>query len=281
MAPTKMEDIQKPINDLIDAGGRNFFYGRKLKVSTKSASGLSFASEGSLGAKGTKGKITLKGASMLDNVNIDKASVDTAGRFTLESTLSKAVNGCKFTVKASDGGGKPAEGELSMDYAADRVSFQLAADVVDGPVLSSSASFGYESFTLGGSVKYNTGFDKGSGGSLDDYNAALAYKMSDMTLSVATKKKLSNFSLGVHQNTKSGVELGALVGFSTGGGSKSITLAAKKGNTTAKVDSSGIVSANYVIGLDSGVTLVSSVSVDATNLAGDSHKFGLTLNYSA
>lgn len=271
-----MADIQKPINDLIN---NDYVFGRKLKISTKSSAGLSFSTEGTLGAKGTSGKLTLKGQSMLDNVKIDKACVDTKGRFTLESTLSNALKGCTFTVKASDGAGKAPAGELSMNYSTDRLNFQLAADVVEGPTLSSSATVGYEGFTLGGSVKYNTAFDNDSSGSLDDYNAALAYKMSDMTLSVTTKKKLSNFNLGVHQNTSSGLELGALVGFSTAGGSKNITLAAKKGNTTAKVDSSGVVSANYVIGLDAGVKLITSASVDATNLAGDSHKFGLTLNY--
>jgi len=45
----------------------------------------------------------------------------------------------------------------------------------------------------------------------------------------------------------------------------------------AKADSKGLVSANYIQTIKPGVKGIASVQLDALNLAGDSHKFGLSL----
>lgn len=277
--PAKFGDLQKSVSDLIK---NDYEFGRKFKLSTKTTGGVSFTTEGTMGAKGTAGKITLKGASPFANINVDKACVDTSGRFALDTTLKNQLAGTTFTLKAADGGSKGQDGEISAKYANDSMNAQVKVDMVSGPTVTASTAFGYQNFTLGGEVRYNTQvLDKSDSDGLEDYNVGLAYNMSDMTLSCVSSKKMSDFKVGVHQKVNSDINVGATVS----GSSKAITLAGAKklgggGSVTGKVDSAGIASFNYITILQPGTKLISSVQVDAKDFAGDKHKFGLTLQYS-
>lgn len=281
MAPTAYADLSKSAKDLLK---NDYQFDHKFKLSTKTAGGVSVTSEGVLGGKGTSGKLTFKGKGPLDGLNIGKACVDTKGRFTLESTLSGAVANTEFTVKASDGGGKAPAGSLSANYATSALNVELEADVVEGPTFTANTTFEYQNFTLGGTATYNTQFDNSdSSPSLEDYNAALAYNTGDLTVSLGSKKKLSAFDLGVYHKVNSDLQIAAVVGF--GAGTPSMTVGGKQALSggaavTGKVDSAGVVSANWISPLQPGVKLITSAQVDATNFAGDSHKFGLTLQLS-
>merc|ERR1712166_609273 len=119
-------------------------------------------------------------------------------------------------------------------------------------------------------MKYNTQFDSKSSPSLEDYSAGLSYGTSDMTASFSAAKKLSSFTAAVHHKVSSDLNVAAVVGISD----KSITVGAKKklaGGAAAqgKVDSNGVVSANWIQVLSPGVKLITSASVDAKNFAGD------------
>lgn len=266
MAPTKFGDISKAADDLLK---NDYCFDRKLKLTTKTAAGVSITTEGVLKGKGCSGKLTSKFKPM-DGISVDKACVTTAGRFIAEASLNNALKGAVFTLKCEDGADKPPAGSLEVNYANDSLNLSIGADVVNGPTLSTEASVAYNAFTLGGSLKYSS--------ALDDYAAGISYSTSDMTASVTAAKKLSSVTAAVHHKVNSDLVVAAVVGINA----KSITVGAKKnlsGGAAAqgKVDSNGIVSANWIQVLSPGVKLITSAAVDAKNFAGDSHKFGLTL----
>merc|ERR1712232_78978 len=92
----------------------------------------------------------------------------------------------------------------------DAMTLNASVDVVEGPTLYGAGSFKYEGVVLGGEVKYNTAFDeKDSSPTLMDYSGALAYTANDFTASLTTKKKASQFVLGVHHNVSKEAKVAA------------------------------------------------------------------------
>mmetsp|Transcript_7552 Transcript_7552/g.12181 ORF Transcript_7552/g.12181 Transcript_7552/m.12181 type:complete len:280 (-) Transcript_7552:83-922(-) len=276
MAPPVFKDIAKPANDLIN---NDYCFDRKFKLKTKTANGLEITTEGCMKAKGVSGKLTGK-FSPFQGITIKKLGVSTEGRFESEATLTDAVDGVTFTVKASDGADRPPSGELLVDFKSDAATVNASVDVCDvsGPTLYGGATFSYDSFLVGGEARYCTAFDSNGSPSLTDYNAAVGYNGGDYCVAVSTKKKASDCTLSVHQNYSKDTKIATTYNHR----SKLLTVGAiyTHDSTTkfqGKVTSTGVVSANAIQTIAAGVKLISSVEVDAKNFAGDSHKFGLQL----
>jgi len=280
MAPLKFKDLSKSTNDLLN---NDYNFDRKFKLKTKTANGVEFTTEGSLiPNKATSGKLSAK-FKPFEGISVVKLCVTTQGRFQVEATLENAFEGASFTVAAEDGANKAPQGNVSMKYGSDSFTFNSSVDIVDGPTLYGAGSFGYEGFVLGGEMKYNTQFDdKDAAPSLKDYNAGLAYKGPDYIVSLTTKKKVSEYNLGVHHKVNSDVEVASNFTLNPSSGNKLLTLGGtytidKETKFVGKVDSNGVVSTNFIQILRPAVKLIASAQVDAKNLESNSHKFGLQL----
>jgi len=277
MAPV-FKDVSKSAHDLLN---NDYCFDRKLKLTTMTASGLQLTTEGTLKPKGVAGKLTGK-FSPFTGITMKKIGVDTNGRFSTEATLTNALAGATFTVKAEDGGDVAPAGELTVDYTTGGVALNGSVDVCDvnGPTLYGSATYHHDStYLVGGEVKYNTGFDSSNGSpSVVDFNAAIGYTGGDFTAILSTKKKTTDVNFSVHHDYSKDIKLATTYGHSSKllsvGGIYTLDSTTK---FQGKVNSNGIVSANAIQIVSPGVKLISSVEVDAKNFAADSHKFGLQL----
>jgi hypothetical protein len=276
--PAIFKDVAKPVTDLLT--NDYVFQAQKLKLKTKTANGLELTTEGTLkGSKGVSAKLSAK-FSPFAGINIKKLCVTTEGRFQTEAVLENAVEGVSFTVKAEEGAGAPPAGELVVDYKNNKAAVQASVDVTDpsGPTVYGSGTFVYDAFLVGAEAKYCTGLDGGSA-SLADYNVALGYATGDLSATVATKKKASQVTLSLHQKYSKDIELATEYAHA----SKLLTLGATYKvdanlKVQGKVDSKGIVSANALQTIASGIQLITSVELDAKNFAGaEAGKFGLSL----
>lgn len=278
MAPSQYKDIAKAANDLLS---NDYCFDRKLKITTVAANGVKLTTEGVLGGKGVKGKLNAK-FKPFDNISFEKCTVDTTGRFIGEAKLSKAFRGADFTVKAQDGANKDPAGELLMEYSTDSMTMDLSVDVVKGPTVAGAGTFAKGNFTLGGEFRYNTQFDGEGDASLEDYGFGLAYTNSDLTASLKTAKKISAIDFATHHAVSSDVQVATAVNYSMKSGAPVMSVGGMykvdaDSKLQGKVDSKGVVSANFHQVLNPKVKLIASAQVDAVNLTSDSHKFGLSL----
>mmetsp|Transcript_3073 Transcript_3073/g.4675 ORF Transcript_3073/g.4675 Transcript_3073/m.4675 type:complete len:282 (-) Transcript_3073:183-1028(-) len=276
---TAFKDVGRSANDLIN--NDYLFQAQKIKIKTRTVNGVEFTTEGSLkGSKGASGKLTAK-FSPFQGITMKKLCVTTDGRFQTEASLDNAMEGVTFTVKAEEGAEQPPAGELCVDYKAGAATVNASVDVCDtnGPTLYGASTVAYDNFTVGGEVRYSTGFDSSdSAPSLVDYNGAISYTGRDFVVALATKKKCSNATVSVHQMYSKDTEFATTYNHGsnllTVGGTYKVDPTTK---FTGRMNSKGIVSANAIQTISAGIKLITSVEVDAKNFAGDSHKFGLQL----
>lgn len=281
MAPTRLGDFSKKTGDLLS---NDYSFDRKFKLTTKSAAGVTFTTEGTLKPKKLDGKLTAKW-SPADGLLVDKLSISSEGRLVGEATLKNALKNTDLVCKVSDGAGEAPAGELEVKYTHDKFTFDCGVDVVNGPTLSASgsAAVGATGLTIGASVKLDTKLDEASGTpQLKDYNAAVAYVQKDVTCVLATKDKLKELTLSVYNDLSKETQLGVQCNFLSKGELKSMQFGAlyqidADTKLQTKVDNKGIVSANYILGIRPGVKGIVSAQVDALNFAGDAHKLGLSL----
>jgi len=281
MAPTRFGDFSKKTSDLLS---NDYSFDRKFKLTSKSAAGVTFTTEGTLKPKKLDGKLTAKW-SPAEGLLVDKLSISSEGRLVGEATLKNAIKNTDLVCKVQDGAGEAPAGELEVKYTHDKFTFDCGVDVVNGPTLSASGSVvvGATGLTLGGSVKLDTKFDEASGSpELKDYNAAAAYVQKDVTCVVSTKDKMKEVSVSVYNDLSKETQLGVQCNFLTKGGLKSMSFGAlyqidADTKLQTKVDNKGIVSANYILAIRPTVKGIASVQVDSLNFAGDAHKLGLSL----
>ena len=278
MAPASFHEVGRAADEVL----RSDFVlaAAKLPLCCRSAGGVEVASEGMLaaGGKGVSGRLSFKLAP-LPGVDVKKLAVDTAGRMQGEVRVEHAaLQGAAVTLKAEDGAGAPTTAEVGLDYMAGPLNLSASVDVTSpgGPALWGAGTVAYEQFFVGGEVKYATGNKEQP---LADYNACAGYVAGDITAALQTKSKASQVQLSVHQKYSKDVELATEYIHSR----KLLTVGALyklDASTTlqGKVDSCGLVSCNALQVISAGVKLVSSVEIDATNLAGDAHRFGMTLH---
>jgi len=281
MAPIRVGDFSKKTSVLLN---NDFSFDRKFKLTTKSAAGVTFTTEGTLKPKKLDGKLTAKW-SPAEGLLVDKLSISSEGRLAGEATLKNALKNTDLVCKVQDGAGEPPAGELEVKYTHDMFTCDVGVDVVNGPTvsLSGSATVGNTGLTLGGSLKLDTKLDEANGApDLKDYSAALSYVQKDVTCVVSTKDRLKEVSLAVYNDLSKDTQLGVQCNFLTKGELKSMNVGAMyqidaDTKLQAKVDNKGIVSANYILAFRPGAKGIASVQVDALNFAGDAHKLGLSL----
>jgi len=280
MAPVRVGDFSKKTSDLLN---NDFSFDRKFKLTTKSAAGVTFTTEGTLKPKKLDGKLTAKW-SPAAGLLVDKLSISSEGRLVGEATLKNAVSNTDLICRVQDGAGAAPAGELEVKYTHDSFTCDLGVDVVNGPTLSLSGSaLVATGLTLGGSVKLDTKLDEANGSpDLKDYGAAVSYVQKDVTCVLATKDRLKEVSLAVYNDLSKDTQLGVQCNFLSKGELKSMQVGAIQridADTTlqAKVDNKGIVSANYILAFRPGCKGIASVQIDSLNFAGDAHKLGLSL----
>lgn len=281
MAPVRLGDFSKKTSDLLN---NDFSFDRKFKLTTKSAAGVTFTTEGTLKPKKLDGKLTAKW-SPAEGLLVDKLSISSDGRLVGEATLKNALKNTDLVCKVQDGAGDAPAGELEVKYTHEKFTCDLGVDVVNGPTisLSGSAGVGTTGLTVGGSLKLDTKLDEANGSpDLKDYNAAVSYVQRDVTCVLSTKDKLKEISLAVYNDVSKDTQLAAQCNFLCKGELKSMHVGAiyQIDNDTklqTKVDNKGIVSANYIVAFRPGCKGIASVQVDSLNFAGDAHKLGLSL----
>lgn len=281
MAPVVYKDVQNSAKNLLKD---DYNFDRKFKLSQKASNGVAFTTEGVLTAKGTtEGKLSAK--FKIDSVSVDKLQTTTSGRINAEVSIKDALPGLSVGVKVEDGvagSGNPA-GSVNATYKYQNITAFAEVDVVDGPTIYDSVTCEYQNFTVGAEVKVNTHLDdKDSKPALVDANAVVAYQGKDFHVSLATVDMLKKLSLAIHHTYDAKTNVATTLDLETKGALRTLTVGAtrKVDENTAfsgKIDSKGVVSANYIQVLRPEVKLIASASVDAKNFAADSHKFGLAL----
>jgi len=281
MAPTRFGDFSKKTSDLLN---NDFSFDRKFKLTTKSAAGVTFTTEGTLKPKKLDAKLTAKW-SPAEGLFVDKLAISSEGRLAGEATLKNALKNTDLICRVQDGGGDAPAGELEVKYSHDKFTFDCGVDVVNGPTIlaSGSAGIGATGLIFGASLKLDTKLDEANGSpELKDYNAGVSYIHKDVTAVLSTKDKLKEVSLAVYNDLSKETQLGVQCNFLCKGELKSMQVGAlyqidADTKLQAKVDNKGIVSANYILALRPGAKGIASVQVDALNFAGDAHKLGLSL----
>jgi len=280
MAPTRVGDFSKKTSDLLS---NDYCFDRKFKLTTKSAAGVTFTTEGTLKPKKLDAKLTAKW-SPAEGLLIDKLSVASGGRLAGEATLKNALPHVDLVCKVQDGGGESPAGELEVKYSNDKFTLDCGVDVVRGPTLSASASASVlAGLTVGASLKLDTKLDESNGSpDLKDYNAAVQYSEKDITCVLATKDQMKEVQFSVYNDLSKDTQIGFQCDFLTKGELKAMNVGAyyqidESTKVQTKVDNKGVVSANYILAFRPNVKGIASVQVDALNFAGDAHKFGLSL----
>jgi voltage-dependent anion channel protein 2 len=280
MAPTRLGDFSKKTSDLL---GNDYCFDRKFKLTTKSSSGVTFTTEGTLKPKKLDAKLTAKW-SPAEGLLIDKLSLASGGRLVGEATLKNAIQNVDLVCKVQDGGGEAPAGELEVKYSTEKLTLDLAVDVVKGPTLSASASANLaKGITVGLSAKLDTKLDDSNGSpDLKDYGFGVQYVVKDLTAVASSKDKLKELQLSLYNDLSPATQLGVQADFLTKGELKALSVGAlyqldENSKIQTKIDSKGLVSANYILAVKPGVKGIASIQVDSLNFAGDAHKLGLSL----
>lgn len=280
MAPPKFGDFAKESSDLFK---NDYCFDKKFKVKTKTANGFELTSEGTMKSSNNSvgGKLTSK-FSLNNGITINKLGVTHQGRFFADASYNNVIDGLSLSTVVEDGGKIPPVGELGINYKHDLFTLTTKIDAMNGPTLKESLSTQYEQFSVGGELKYNTGLDNKADASLKDYNVGVAYKDGDLCVAATTKSKMSELHVGVHHNLSKAIQIGATYQH---GQSKFLAFGAqykldKVTTFQGKLNSQGLFSINAHQKISPNMKLIASTQVNATNLAADSHKFGLQLQLS-
>lgn len=278
------KDIGKKANKTLSD---DYDFNRKLKVKTTTANGVTFTTEGTMAAnKSILAKLTAQSKCKVMGVGLDKVEVNTHGRITAETSVNNAmIDGLKVTFKAEDGSLKNAAGakykpaaKLGSEYRHGS-NFVVSKDFdFASNNLSGSAVFAYENFQFGVQGAYSV--DKTA---VTDKNVALTYVASDMAASVVTKKNMGNLTTSFHHVLPSkNVIYSAALDTDLKAQSHLLTVGGRynpdsESTFLGKVNSEGIVSLGLVQKIKNDVSLTVSANVDAKNIEGENHKFGMGL----
>jgi voltage-dependent anion channel protein 2 len=281
MAPVVFKDVQKSAKDLLKD---DYCFDKKFKLSTKTQNGVAFTAEGTMNPKGTEGKVTSK--FKYDTISVDKLFTGSNGRFGLEaSTKDNLVEGLKLGLKFEDGvaGSGAGAGSVNATYTTDNVTVTSEIDVVEGPTLYSGVTVAYQGFVAGADIKYNTQLDdKEATPSLTDAGAVVGYGTTDFSTSVHAQEKGKKLNFVYHQVVDADTAVVAQLELEPKGSNRLLTLGGAKRidaftTFSGKVDSKGVVSANWIQVIRPQVKVIVSAAVDSKSLAADSHKFGIQL----
>ena len=276
------KDISKTANDIL-----NDDYNLKttLKVKTKTANGVTFTTEGAMGSnKAILAKLSSSFTHKPTGVNISKLQYTTHGRMIGEASLNNALfEGLKLSFKAEDGALKNAAGvkykpagKIGAEYKAANFSATADADFANNAV-SATGVFGYENFVFGGQAAINV--EKSA---VSDQNVALSYSGADFHASILTKKNFGVVSASMDHKACTDFVYAAILDHDVKSQANSLTVGGRyksDAETTfcGKVNSEGIVTLACVQKLKPMVTMTTTAQIDAKNIEGESHKFGMGL----
>jgi len=196
--PPLFGKIGSKVKDLLN---KKFDYHNEIKVSSKADGGLSLEAAGTdAGKGGLAGFTTIK----YKNSSFGEAegTLHTSGA---AKDTKASVKFDKFQtgadVKFSSGANLVPVFE--GNYKQDSLTFNTKFTTGDKSSLTAAATYGYTGITVGGAVA-TTDF-----GSLSDYNAGAEYSNSDLTLSLLTTKKASNYHVSFLHNWAKDLSWGA------------------------------------------------------------------------
>lgn len=286
---TKFSSVYKAAKDLVT---KPFNFDNKVELKTKAANGATFTTDAAILDDGTAAA-NAKVEYAHGNFKVDKLSVGTDKKIVGEFSLKEAAPSTDVTFKFTEGSRASTaanDATLGLVHTTGDVTFTLDAELVNGPTFDASALFKYEGFLVGATAQVNTNLGSdaekdASAVSLADYGALVGYRTDDFTLAANATKALSHVDLSLHHKASSALTAGFIAGFDVAGGSKpfSVTFGGDykvDSDTTvsAVAASAGTVSVAYKQKLNDLATIKVSGQVDALNLGGDAHKFGLTLS---
>ncbi len=200
-------------------------------------------------------------------------------------SISDIVPHLKISTKIEDGialSGDP-KGSVTGTYTQDMFTVVGEVNLVDGLVLTESATFQYEGFIAGAEIKYNPKIeDKEAKGGIVDANGLVGFIGKDFSVSLQSAKKGKSVNLALHQVVSPETALAVLLDFEPKTSVKSLTIGAthvlnSETSIAAKIESSGVVSTSVIQKVKPDIKLIASGSVNTTSFAGDSHKFGVQL----
>jgi len=200
-------------------------------------------------------------------------------------SINDIVPHLKISTKFEDGiaHSGDAKGSITGTYTQDMFTVVGDVNLVDGILLTESATFEYDGLIIGGEIKYNPKVeDSEAKGSFVDYNGLVGYNGKDYSVSLQSTKKGKNVSLALHHILSPETSFAVLMDFEPKTAVKSLTVGAthslnSETSVAGKIESNGVVSASLIQKLKPEVKLIASSSVNTTNFAGDSHKFGMQI----
>jgi len=277
-----LETSQKT-NDLLT---NDYCFDRKFKLTAKTNNGVTLTGEGSLGKK-----FDIKGSAkfiLADGVQVDKLQTSSNGRVLCETTFKSLVKNTDVVVKIEDGAGKDPAGSVEVKYSTPKFTFDTSLDVANTIIGASGSFVVSDNVTFGASTKFDTLYDseKKSSTTLADQfkevDVACSYTKSDLQVTLGSKEKFNRFVLNVYHDLNPTTQIGGMVdlgkteivkGISLGG----IYTIDSDSKLQGKVDDKGVVSTNYILQIKPQVKGIVSAQIDALNIGGDAHKFGLSL----
>jgi len=272
-------DMQKVPQDLL---GQDYFFDKKVKINSVAVNGVKFTAEGTLKPKATLASLSLTKFAPFHGFTVEKLALSEAGRFKTEvAMVEEQIKGAKFILKAEDGGGKDASGEVCVEYSRQNARIDVGVNLQDGPTLSAAATYEHKNVTAGGEVKVNSQYNDSGSAKVDDYNAAVGYVVSpDLSIAVKSKKKFTVFNLTLHHQVSAAAAVAAEAEMNRENGAKTLTVGGSYAvdpslTVQGKFDSNAIVSANLIQKVSSAIKLQFSAQVDARTFSPDSHKFGV------
>ena len=263
----------------------DYDFNRKLKIKTKTGNGVVFTAEG---AMATNKSILAKMSGAFQHssgINVSKVQVTTHGRLVGEASLKDALmKGLKLTFKAEDGTVKNTAGlkyrpvgKLGAEYTSKMFSTTAEADFANGNVLTSAVISYIPNVVVGGQMGIN--MEKNI---MTDKDVAVSYTGGDFHASVGSKKNFNVISASMDHKPCSGVVYAASLDFDIKAETSALTIGGryspdKETTFCGKVNSEGIVSLALVQKLKPMMALTTGAQIDAKNIEGEAHKFGLGL----
>jgi voltage-dependent anion channel protein 2 len=269
------KDIGKKAADILND---DYDFTRKLKVKTKTSNGVTFTTEGSMGAN--KSILAKLGANFDHScgISVSKLQVTTQGRLIGEAEIANVlVNNLKLGFKLEDGSNKGTSkqvGSVEAKYIQNNFSFHSLVDIA-GRNVTNAGVFHYGNVVFGG----HTGFSLEKKKKVSDYGGAIGYKGSDFEATFMTKKFCKNYIASFSHAAGKNLTYSAVFDYDSKTAANILTIGgryAADADTTylSKIDSEGIISLGCIQKLRPFVLLTTSAQIDAKNFDGDAHKFG-------
>lgn len=282
MAPAILfKDIGKVANNTLSD---DYDFNRKLKIKTKTADGVTFTTEGAMGARNAILAKLSSAFTHSSGLQISKLQVTTHGRVVGEANVANALmDGLKLTFKVEDGSLKNAAGikyrpvgKFGAEYRASNFATTAEADFTNN-VVSTTGVFVYDHFVLGAQAALNV--EKSA---VADKNLALSYVCQDFHASVVTKKNLGVISASFDHKPASNCVYAAVLDHNLKQQSNALTVGGryapdKQTTYCGKINSDGFMSLALIQKITPVVALTTSAHIDVKNIEGESHKFGLGL----